>query len=198
MTDLQVWKQRHEEMMHEARQNRLAEALRDARERRGAGSPTMPRSDGPASIRRRNKVLQEDEAAICGPPGKRRRRPYRTQVAGVLAAAFALSLAYSAIVTVTGSHEGYGLTEPALWGFYAAGFGLAALVLTDRIWAWRVVAVGVLVLIAVGIFYYPTIFPPSAQPPLTWFENDVYIGLLIVAEYLCVQRLRGITLAAGK
>jgi len=37
MMDLQVWKQRREEMMHEAQQNRLAKVLRDSRKRRGAG-----------------------------------------------------------------------------------------------------------------------------------------------------------------
>ena len=113
----------------------------------------------------------------------------------MLATAFALSLAYSVIVTVTGSHEGYGMADPALWVFYAVGFGLVALALTDRIWAWRVIAVAVLALIAVGIFYYPTVFPPSAQTTLAWFENDVYVGLLILAEYLCVQRLRRIDLS---
>ena len=114
----------------------------------------------------------------------------------MLAAAFTLSLAYSAIVTVTGSHVGYGLEDPTLWAFYAVGFGLAALALTDRAWAWWVVAVAVLALIAVGIFYYPTVFPPSAQTTLAWFENDVYMGLLILAEYLCVQRLRNVDVTA--
>jgi cytochrome bd-type quinol oxidase subunit 2 len=138
---------------------------------------------------------QEDKKTETrGTPDNRKRRPYSTQVAGVLAAAFALSLAYSAIVTVTGSHEGYGLGDPTLWVFYAIGFGLAALALTDKIWAWRTVAITVLILIAVGIFYYPTIFPPSAQTTLAWFENDVYVGLLILAEYLCVQRLRDVCL----
>jgi hypothetical protein len=51
-------------------------------------------------------LLEDKEAAISGTRGGRRRRPYRTQVAGVLAAAFAVSLAYSVIVTFTGSHEG--------------------------------------------------------------------------------------------
>jgi hypothetical protein len=59
-----------------------------------------------------------------------------------------------------------------------------------------VVAVTVLILIAVGIFYYPTVFPPSAQTPFAWFENDVYVGLLILAEYLCVQRLRNAVITA--
>jgi cytochrome bd-type quinol oxidase subunit 2 len=125
----------------------------------------------------------------------RKRRPYHTQVAGVLAAAFTLSLAYSAIVTVTGSHEGYGLGDPALWVFYAVGFGVVALALVDRRWTRWVVAATVLALIAVGIFYYPTLFPPSAQTTFAWFENDVYVGLLILAEYLCVQRLRNVLLA---
>ncbi len=33
--DLQIWKQRHEEMMREVEQNRLAKALRESRKRRG-------------------------------------------------------------------------------------------------------------------------------------------------------------------
>jgi hypothetical protein len=139
---------------------------------------------------------QEDRnTVIRGRSHARKRRPYSTQVSGVLAGAFALSLAYSVIVTFAGTHEGYGLGDPTLWIFYAVGFGLAAMALTDRIWAWWVVAVTVLILIAVGIFYYPTVFPPSAQTPLAWFENDVYMGLLILAEYLCVQRLRNVDIA---
>ena len=75
-------------------------------------------------------MLQEDRRAVVrGTPDTRKRRPYSTQVSGVLAAAFALSLAYSAIVTVTGSHVGYDLGDPTLWAFYAVGFGLAALAL---------------------------------------------------------------------
>ena len=140
---------------------------------------------------------QENRKTVIRPtPDIRKRRPYSTQVSGVLAAAFVLSLTYSAIVTVTGSHEGYGLGDPTLWIFYAVGFGLAAMALTDRTWAWWVVAVTVLILIAVGIFYYPTVFPPSAQTPFAWFENDVYVGLLILAEYLCAQRLRNVDITA--
>jgi hypothetical protein len=37
MINLQIWKQRREEMLREAEQNRLAKALRDSRKRRGAG-----------------------------------------------------------------------------------------------------------------------------------------------------------------
>ena len=139
-------------------------------------------------------LLEDNSAAIREKRDGRRKRPYRTQVAGVLAAAFSLSLAYSVIVTFTGSHEGYGMADPALWAFYAVGFGLVALVLSDRTWAWWVVVVVVLALIGVGIFYYPAVFPPSAQTTFAWFENDVYMGLLVLAEYLCVQRLRNVFL----
>src|ERR671911_1278608 len=76
------------------------------------------------------------------PRDEHKRRPYRTQVAGVLVAAFTLSLAYSVIVTFTGSHEGYSMADPTLWVFYAVGFGLAALALMDRMWAWWVIAAG--------------------------------------------------------
>jgi uncharacterized membrane protein YedE/YeeE len=67
-------------------------------------------------------------------------------------------------------------------GFRVGGAGARG----QRRWAWWVIAATVLALIAVGIFYYPTVFPPSAQTTLAWFENDVYTGLLILAEYLCV------------
>jgi hypothetical protein len=36
------------------------------------------------------------------------------------------------------------------------------------------------------------------QTAFGWFENDVYIGLLILAEYLCIQRLRNVTLTPGR
>jgi hypothetical protein len=37
MIDLELWKQRREELMREAHQARLAKALRNSRKRRGAG-----------------------------------------------------------------------------------------------------------------------------------------------------------------
>ena len=43
----------------------------------------------------------------------------------------------------------------------------------------------------IGVFYYPTTFGPEQQTVFGWFENDVYLGLLVVAGYLGVQRWRG-------
>jgi hypothetical protein len=42
MMDLQVWKQRREEMSREVEQNRLAKELRASRERRGSGRVSAP------------------------------------------------------------------------------------------------------------------------------------------------------------
>ena len=49
-------------------------------------------------------------------------------------------------------------------------------------------------LLYVSVFYYPTTFEPRQQTTFGWFENDVYTGLLMIAFYLVVMRLRRITL----
>jgi magnesium-transporting ATPase (P-type) len=65
-------------------------------------------------------------------------------------------------------------------------------------WTWWIVSAAVMLLLLGGIFLYPAFFVPSEQTAFGWFENDVYIGLLILAEYLCIQRLRNITLTPGR
>ena len=42
MFDFEIWKQHGEEMVREVEQNRLAEALRDSRKRRGSGRVSSP------------------------------------------------------------------------------------------------------------------------------------------------------------
>ena len=42
MMDFEIWKQRREEMMREAEQNRLARASRESRKRCGAGRASFP------------------------------------------------------------------------------------------------------------------------------------------------------------
>lgn len=49
-------------------------------------------------------------------------------------------------------------------------------------------------LLSISVFHYPTTFGPAQQTTFGWFENDVYVGLLITATYLAVQRLRCTTL----
>jgi hypothetical protein len=65
-------------------------------------------------------------------------------------------------------------------------------------WTWWIVSAAVMLLLLGGIFLYPAFFVPSEQTAFGWFENDVYIGLLILAEYLCIQRLRNVTLTPGR
>jgi hypothetical protein len=128
--------------------------------------------------------------------GERRLSRYSTQVAGVPVAAFTISLLYTVISTLSGVM--YDANNPILWIFYVVGFGLAALAPMDRPWTWWIVSAVVLLLILGGIFVYPAYFVPSEQTTFGWFENDVYIGLLMLAEYLCIQRLCNVTLTPGR
>jgi hypothetical protein len=84
--------------------------------------------------------------------------------------------------------------EPVLYILYGVLWGLVALARIDRRVGWWTIAATLALLIAIGIFYYPTIFVAAWQTPFGWFENDVYMGLLILAEYLTIQRLRGVTI----
>jgi hypothetical protein len=128
--------------------------------------------------------------------GQQRTSLYSTQVAGVLVAAFTISALYTVISTLSGVI--HGANNPILWIFYVVGFGLAALARMDRSLTWWIVSAAVLLLILGGIFVYPAYFVPSEQTAFGWFENDVYLGLLILAEYLCIQRLRNVTLTPGR
>jgi len=48
--------------------------------------------------------------------------------------------------------------------------------------------------LGIAFFYYPTVFGLEQQTVFGWFENDVYVGLLVVATYLGALRLRRTTL----
>ena len=123
---------------------------------------------------------------------ERTRSPYSRQVAGVLAAATLLSMIHTAYTAITlGTDD---LRNPATYVVYGAWWALVALVRTDKVWAWRIVTAATALMLAVGVFYYPTIFVPARQTTFGWFEYAGYMGLLLLAEYLCLQRLRGVTL----
>ena len=68
---------------------------------------------------------------------------------------------------------------------------LALAVRRDWLIAWRLTALLLPLLLAVGVLVYPTLFTAERQTTIGWFENDVYLGLLMTALYLTVQRLRG-------
>jgi hypothetical protein len=116
---------------------------------------------------------------------------YAGQVSVLLLAAFGLSAVYTVWTTARGSaDDGFSATDPGVWAFYASMLAIAVLVRTDRLAIWGLLAFLLPVLLGVGIFVYPTVFTPQVQTPFGWFENDVYLGLLMVASYLTVQRLR--------
>lgn len=120
------------------------------------------------------------------------RATYTRQVTLVLSAATLLSMAYTAYTALTlGTDD---LRNPVAYIVYGLWWGLILVVRTDKRWAWMAVAVATGLMLLVGVFYYPTVFVPEQQTTLGWFENDLYMGLLLLAEYLCVQRLRGIVL----
>lgn len=63
--------------------------------------------------------------------------------------------------------------------------------------AW-VVAAYLVVLLAIAILSYSTVFTLPKQTPFGWVENDVYTRLLVTAFVLQVLRLRGVTLVTRR
>ena len=122
-------------------------------------------------------------------------RSYRTQTSAVLGWAFGISLAHAVYASVAGLAPGdFSPTNPVLWVFYLLGFAMTVAVRTDRRVVWQACAVLLPLLLAVGWLYYPSVFTARVRNTAGWFENDAYMGLLMLAEYLVVQRLRGVRL----
>ncbi|GAA4402982.1 hypothetical protein GCM10023168_14090 [Fodinibacter luteus] len=117
------------------------------------------------------------------------------QMSGVLVAAFTLSVVHTVYAWVEGIEDPtFTVDTPLAWGFYAVAFGIAALARRTERWA-QLTALGYLVtVLGIALFYYPTTFGVEQQTVFGWFENDVYVGLLMVAAYLGVLRLRRVTL----
>ena len=116
---------------------------------------------------------------------------YAAQLSVVLVTAFTLSGGHTVYARIAGLAEpGFTVTTPAAWLFYAVGFASVALARKDARWAQVTMLAYLGLLLVVAVFYYPTTFEPRQQTVFGWFENDVYTGLLMVAAYLGVQRLR--------
>jgi uncharacterized membrane protein len=116
---------------------------------------------------------------------------YGYEIPLLLVAAFSLSVVHTVYAWAAGLEDPeFNLTTPLAWGFYAVGFGMAALARKDAIPA-QVTLLGLLVtVLGLGVFYYPTTFTEAQQTTFGWFENDLYIGLLLISLYLSVMRLR--------
>lgn len=132
---------------------------------------------------------------VPGPDADLRLARYPRQMAAVLTAAFTLSVVHTLYAWIRGlENPDFTVSSPVTWTFYGVAFGMAALCLHRERWAQWVVQVFLALTLIVAVFVYPQTFEPHQQTVFGWFENDVYVGLLCVAAYLGVQRLRRVTL----
>lgn len=146
----------------------------------------------PARVRTTGSIFSTTAAASAA---ALRTSTYGRHVSGILVAAFTLSAGHTVYAYVQGIEDPtFTVTTPLAWAFYVVGFGSAGLARRSSRWA-QVTLLGYLAaLLGISVFYYPTTFGPAQQTTFGWFENDVYVGLLITATYLVVQRLRRMTL----
>ena len=123
---------------------------------------------------------------------------YGRQMSGVLVASFTLSVVHTIYAWVAGIEDPtFTVDTPLAWGFYAVAFGMAALALRSERWAQLTVLAYLATVLGIAFVYYPTVFGVEQQTVFGWLENDVYVGLLVTATYLGVQRLRRTTLTPG-
>jgi peptidoglycan/LPS O-acetylase OafA/YrhL len=120
---------------------------------------------------------------------------YGRHMSGVLVAAFTLSVVHTIYAWVAGIEDPtFTVDTPLAWGFYAVAFGMATLARRNERWAQLAVLAYLATVLGIAFFYYPTVFGAEQQTVFGWFENDVYVGLLVTATYLGVLRLRRTTL----
>lgn len=133
--------------------------------------------------------------AIAGTAASTRTVDISRQQSHVLLTAFSLSTTHTVYAHVMGlASPDFTITMPTTWAFYAVGFGLAALARRSELRIQRLVVGLLALLVGVGVFLYPTTFTPEQQTVFGWFENDVYVALLVLGLYLGIQRLRGVSL----
>ncbi len=118
---------------------------------------------------------------------------------GVLVAAFAVSALYQAYRAILNEVPEYDAFTPMTGVVYLVFVGISALVMTDRCWAWWVVSVFVITLLALGTFWYHPTFTMGRMESgvmglVGWLESTVYVGLLFVAGFVCTMHLLGVRL----
>jgi hypothetical protein len=122
----------------------------------------------------------------AGPAGSR----YRTPVTLVLSTAFTLSAGFTATLAAADLLPA-GLTDahPLIWAYHLVGFGAAALARTDWTWVWWLVTAVVTAYVVIGLQLYTVLLVPGLLTTIGWFANDIHLGLLVLAGYLCIRRL---------
>jgi hypothetical protein len=117
-----------------------------------------------------------------------------TFVALVVAFGFsALYQLYRSMLLEVPRYDAFTLT---MGSAYLVLVGISALILTNRRWAWWTVSGLVILLLAVGVFwYYPVVatarMEAGSMGLLGWLEGTVYTGLLFVAGFICALNLLG-------
>ena len=120
---------------------------------------------------------------------------YGRHICGVMLAAFTLSVIHTVYAAVEGIEDPtFTVDTPLAWGFYAVAFAASLLARRPGRRAQATVLGFLALTLLISVFYYPTTFGPAQQTVFGWFENDVYVALLVVAGYLAVQRWRGTSL----
>lgn len=137
---------------------------------------------------------------LAGNTDTKRISRYHLQAFWILLTTFTLSLGYEVYRDIARAGvSSFDTFHPALVLFYLISFGMTVLVRTNRRWAWWLVLLFTLGLIALGTFYYDPVILPARHPGLLdWFESVAYLGLLCIANYLCIQQLRGTILVPGE
>ena len=124
------------------------------------------------------------------PPPPRPSR-YGDATSLTMATAFSLSIVHTVYAWREGLEDpSFTVDTPLTWIFYVLGFAMAALARLTSRWTQVIVLSFLVSILSVSIFYYPTTFTAEQQTTFGWFENDVYIGLLGLALFLSVMRLR--------
>ena len=145
---------------------------------------TTPSAPAPASTRAPHDALPPTRPGTSG-----------RHMSWVLLAAFTLSAVHTVHSWMEGIDDpSFTVDSPLAWVFYAVAFTMAALSRRTARVAQLTVLAFLAVVLAVAVFVYPSMFGPEQQTVFGWFENDAYVGLLVVATYLGVQRLRGVEL----
>ena len=110
--------------------------------------------------------------------------------------ALALAGAFTVSAGVVTALAATGLLPPGLageagpiWVFHLVGLGTVALALADRLWARWMVAGLTAGYLVIGVQLYAVLFVPGLLTTVGWFATDVHLGLLALAECLCVRRL---------
>ena len=117
--------------------------------------------------------------------------PRAAQNAGFMLIAYALSVLYTATTVLDGTApDGFGANDLLPYVFYTVSFAFVGLALVEHRGVQVAVAGFLSLQLAAGVLVYPDDFGPAQQTTWGWFENDAYIGLLAVALYLTVKRVR--------